>query len=65
MTRDDLKKIAISACIVAGKYLNENKLAEKEILMEEGRDIKLIIDQKTEELIRSILQKTDIDILVE
>ncbi len=65
MTRDDLKKIAISACIVAGKYLNENKLAEKEILMEEGRDIKLIIDQKTEELIRSILQKTDIDILGE
>ena len=53
------------ACLSAGKYLNDNKQAKKEIVEEEGRDIKLVIDQKTEALIRSHLKKTNIDILGE
>ena len=65
MTKNELKEIAVSACLAAGKYLNDNKQVKKEILKEEGRDIKLVIDQKTEKLIRSILKKTDIDVLGE
>ncbi len=65
MTRNELKEIAVLACLSAGKYLNDNKQAKKEIIEEEGRDIKLVIDQKTEELIRSHLKKTNIDILGE
>ena len=65
MTRNELKEIAILACLSAGKYLNDNKQAKKEIVEETGRDIKLVIDQKTEELIRSHLKKTNIDILGE
>ena len=65
MTRNELKEIAVLACLSAGKYLNDNKQAKKEIVEEEGRDIKLVIDQKTEELIRSHLKKTNIDILGE
>tara|TARA_Y100000813_G_C24142900_1_gene343300 strand:+ start:381 stop:1106 length:726 start_codon:yes stop_codon:yes gene_type:complete len=65
MTRNELKEIAVLACLSAGKYLNDNKQAKKEIVEETGRDIKLVIDQKTEELIRFHLEKTNIDILGE
>ena len=65
MTRNELKEIAVLTCLSAGKYLNDNKQSKKEIVEEEGRDIKLVIDQKTEELIRSHLKKTNIDILGE
>ena len=57
--------MAIGAAIQAGDFLNKSKLEEKAVYKEEGRDIKLIIDQDTEKLIRSSLQTTDIPILGE
>jgi len=65
MTKGELKDLAVNAAINAGNFLNKNKLEEKEIHEEEGRDIKLIIDQDTEKLIRSNLEVTDIPILGE
>ena len=65
MTISELKDLAVNAAINAGNFLNKNKFEEKEIHEEEGRDIKLIIDQDTEKLIRSNLQETDIPILGE
>ena len=65
MNLDNLKDVAISACVSAGKYLNDNKHSTKEVLSEKGRDIKLKIDQETEKIIRSLLEKTDIAILGE
>ena len=43
-----LKQVAIDASIRAGDYLNSQKDSKKEILSEIGRDIKLEIDQNTE-----------------
>ena len=65
MNLNELKDLAVNAAIKAGSFLNKNKLEEKEIHEEEGRDIKLIIDQDTEKLIRASLQVTDIQILGE
>ena len=57
MNLNELKDLAISAAKQAGDFLNQNKLEKKEVYQEEGRDIKLIIDQDTEKLIRSSLKK--------
>ena len=65
MKLTELKGLAVNAAIEAGNFLNKNKLEEKEIHEEKGRDIKLIIDQDTEKLIRSNLQVTDIPVLGE
>ena len=65
MNLNELKDLAVNAAIEAGNFLNKNKLEKKEIHEEKGRDIKLIIDQDTEKLIRSNLQVTDIPILGE
>ena len=65
MNLNELKNLAVYAAMQAGDFLNKSKLEKKEILEEEGRDIKLIIDQDTEKLIRSNLQATDIQILGE
>ena len=65
MNLNALKDLAVNAAIEAGNFLNKNKSEEKEIHEEKGRDIKLIIDQDTEKLIRSNLQVTDIPILGE
>ena len=65
MTVNELKDLAVDAARQAGDFLNRSKLDEKEIYKEEGRDIKLIIDQDTEKLIRSSLEVTDIPILGE
>ena len=65
MNINELKDIAIGAAIQAGDFLNKSKLEEKAVYKEEGRDIKLIIDQDTEKLIRSSLQVSDIPILGE
>jgi len=65
MNLNELKDLAVNAAMEAGNFLNKNKLEEKEIHEEKGRDIKLIIDQDTEKLIRSNLQVTDIPILGE
>ena len=65
MNLNELKDLAVEAAIKAGDFLNKNKLEKKEVFKEEGRDIKLIIDQDTESLIRTKLQATDIPILGE
>lgn len=65
MTIDRLHDSAVTAAIAAGNFLNEKKLEKKEIFKEEGRDIKLIIDQDTEKLIRANLIETNIPILGE
>ena len=65
MNVNELKDLAIDAATQAGEFLNKSKLEKKEVYKEEGRDIKLIIDQDTEKLIRSSLQKTGIPILGE
>ena len=65
MNLNELKDLAVNAAIEAGNFLNKNKSEEKEIHEEKGRDIKLIIDQDTEKLIRSNLEATDIPILGE
>jgi len=65
MNLNELKDLAIGAAIQAGEFLNKSKLEEKAVYKEEGRDIKLIIDQDTEKLIRSSLKATDIPILGE
>ena len=65
MNLNELKNLAVDAAMQAGEFLNNSKLEKKESLEEEGRDIKLIIDQDTEKLIRLSLQKTDIPILGE
>ena len=61
----ELKDLAVNAAIEAGNFLNKNKLQKKEVYTEEGRDIKLIIDQDAEKLIRSRLCETNIAILGE
>ena len=65
MSLDHLLDLAVSAAIAAGNFLNEKKLEKKEIFKEDGRDIKLIIDQETEKLIRTSLLATNIPILGE
>tara|TARA_Y100001935_G_scaffold20132_1_gene14719 strand:+ start:3495 stop:4232 length:738 start_codon:yes stop_codon:yes gene_type:complete len=65
MNLNELKDLAASTAIKAGDFLNQSKLEKKEVYKEEGRDIKLIIDQDTEKLIRLSLQETNIPILGE
>jgi len=65
MNLNKLKELAVETAIKAGDFLNDNKSEKKEIFNEKGRDIKLIIDQDTEKIIRGYLQKTDIQILGE
>ena len=65
MNVTELKDLAVDAARQAGYFLNQSKFEKKEVHKEEGRDIKLIIDQDTEKLIRSSLQKTGIPILGE
>ncbi len=61
----ELKELAVNAAKIAGDYLIKNKFLKKEIYSEKGRDIKLIIDQETEKIIRDYLKKTNINILGE
>lgn len=65
MNLNKLKDVAISASKKAGKYLNSQKKLKKEILSEVGRDIKLEIDQYTENLLRKELKSTNIEVLGE
>ena len=65
MNLEKLKEYAINAATNAGKFLNSNKFQKKEIISEEGRDIKLEIDRSTELLIRRDLSATNINILGE
>ena len=65
MNLEKLKSISINAALEAGDFLTKNKFKQKKIFKEEGRDIKLIIDQDVEKIIRSCLKETNIDILGE
>ena len=65
MNLDELKDLAVDAAKQAGDFLSQSKLEKKEVYKEEGRDIKLIIDQDTEKLIRASLEVTNIPILGE
>lgn len=55
---------AILAAKAAGNYL-KNNIEQTKIEKEEGKDIKLSADRKSEEIIIDILQKTEIPILSE
>lgn len=55
--------IALRAAIEAGKYLEENYCAEVD--SQNGKDIKLASDKKSESIIIDILKETDIPILSE
>ena len=61
----NLKNIAINAAKKAGDFLNSQKEHKKKILSENGRDIKLEVDEKTETIIRMELEDTKIEILGE
>lgn len=65
MNLDNLFKLAKDAANQAGSFLNNNKNLTKQIITDEGRDIKLALDRKTEELITNILKKSDIPIMGE
>ena len=65
MNLNKLKDLAVDAAKKAGLFLIENKVKEKKILSEDGRDIKLILDQETEKIIRSSLADSDIEIMGE
>ena len=65
MNLNKLKDLAVDAAKKAGFFLVENKVKEKKILSEDGRDIKLILDQETEKIIRSSLAASNIEILGE
>ena len=65
MNLDELQDLAVDAARQAGDFLSQSKLEKKEVYKEEGRDIKLIIDQDTEKLIRASLIGTNIPILGE
>ena len=65
MNLDNLFRLAKDAANQAGSFLNKNKNVTKQIITDEGRDIKLELDRKTEELINKILKKSDIPIMGE
>jgi len=65
MNLNILKDLAVDAARQAGDFLNQSKLEKKKVYKEEGRDIKLIIDQDTEKLIRARFIGTNIPILGE
>ena len=65
MNLDNLFRLAKDAANQAGSFLNSNKNVTKQIITDEGRDIKLELDRKTEELINNILKKSDIPIMGE
>ena len=65
MNLDNLFRLAKDAANQAGSFLNNNKNVTKQIITDEGRDIKLELDRKTEELISNILKKSDIPIMGE
>ena len=65
MKLNKLKDLAVDAAKKAGLFLIENKVKEKKILSQDGRDIKLILDQETEKIIRSSLAASNIEIMGE
>jgi myo-inositol-1(or 4)-monophosphatase len=61
-----LLEIAKDAALIAGKHLQNNQNEDLQILLNEGRDVKLKIDQDTEELIKKeISSRSNLPILGE
>ncbi len=52
---DSLLKLAKSAALEAGSYLLDHQGKDLQVLLDEGRDIKLQLDTDTEKLIKEIL----------
>ena len=65
MNLNDLKDTAVFAAKEAGIFLKEKSFEKKEVFKDMGRDIKLVLDQDSEKLIRSYLKETNIEILGE
>ena len=65
MTLDELKEKAVFAAKEAGIFLKGKKFENKEVFKDEGRDIKLVLDQEAEKLIRIHLEVSNIKILGE
>ena len=61
----NFKNLAINTAKKAGDFLNTKKEYKKQVLSENGRDIKLEVDEETEKLIRIELEDTKIEILGE
>ena len=61
----NLFALAKDAANQAGVFLNSNKDVTKKIITDEGRDIKLELDRKTEELIVEILAESKIPVMGE
>ena len=64
MTLDQLKDSAVFAAKEAESFL-KIEFENKEVFKDEGRDIKLVLDQEAEKLIRIHLEATKIEILGE
>jgi myo-inositol-1(or 4)-monophosphatase len=62
----NLLNVAKDAAVIAGNYLKESQNEDLQILLNSGRDVKLQIDQDTEELIKKeISARSDLPILGE
>jgi len=62
----NLLEIAKDAALIAGKHLQKNQNEDLQILLNAGRDVKLKIDQDTEELIKKeISSRSNLPILGE
>ena len=62
----NLLEIAKDAALIAGKHLQNNQNEDLQILLNAGRDVKLKIDQDTEELIKKeISSRSNLPILGE
>ena len=65
MSLDKFFELAKNAANQAGAYLNNNKNMTKQVITDEGRDIKLELDRKTEKLINEILAESKIPVMGE
>ena len=65
MNLNNLFELAKDAANQAGAYLNNNKNMTKQVITDEGRDIKLELDRKTEKLINEILAESKIPVMGE
>lgn len=61
----ELQDLSIQAAKSVGNFLNQNRYSEKIIFSEEGRDIKIELDQIAETKLRKFLEQTKISILGE
>lgn len=65
MKLNSLLELAKETALEAGSFLKINKKKKKKVLSQDGRDIKLELDRKTEKLILKKLKSSEIKILGE